>query len=256
MTRVEVVVIGVALCIGAVRLHRIQVAHALAVGNEVHAVADPHRARDVAGELGHAPERPAARGVDPKVSRRAAAITLPPCRVRGVAADHHRLAGTVGEMVHLAQRQELRHAAGGIERVRAVVAEERLAVRSDEEDVALAREAAHHHVRAEPRHAARGPAFGGHQIDLGVLLVAAHEREPLAVRRQAGRGGLAQTRGQAACRAAFVAYRPQVVVADEDQRVPAQRGISQIPLIVHGDSDAMNGGNAADQSPRAANARW
>ena len=79
---------------------------------------------------------PAALGVDPQVARGAAAVALPARGVGGVAADHHRLAGTEREVVHLAQRQELRQAARGVERVRAVVAEERLAVRGDEQDVA------------------------------------------------------------------------------------------------------------------------
>ena len=69
-----------------------------------------------------------------RVARGAAAIALPARRIGGVAADHHRVAGAEREVVDLAERQQLRHAAGGVERERAIVAEERLAVRGHEQD--------------------------------------------------------------------------------------------------------------------------
>ena len=220
MASVEIVVVGVAHESGTVGLHRVEVAYAFAVGEEVHALADPHRARDVAGQLGHAAERAAARGVDPKMSRGTAAIALPARGVGGVASDHHRLAWSEGQVVHLSERQHLRHAARGVQRVRAVIAEERLAVRRDEQNVPVGREAANHHIGPEPRHAPGGPAFRGHEVHLGMLLVATHERDPLAVRRQARRGGLSQASGETARVTAFDPDAPQVVVAHEDDSVP------------------------------------
>jgi hypothetical protein len=129
----------------------------------------------------------------------------------------------------------LRQAAGRVEREGAVVAKERLAVRRHEQDVSLARPAAHHHVGAEPRHAPRLAAFRRHQVNLRVLFVAAHEREPLAVGRQARRGRLAQSRGEPARGAAVRMHAPQVVVAHEDDRVALQCRLAQIALIDHGE---------------------
>ena len=130
VARVEVVVIGVPPQVAAVGQARIQIAHAFRIGQVVDAVADPHRAGDVARELGHPAELAAARRVDPQVARGAAAIALPARRIRRVAADHLRVAGAERQVVDLAERHQLRHAARQVERVRAVVAEERLPVAS------------------------------------------------------------------------------------------------------------------------------
>ncbi len=232
--RVEVVVIGVPAPVRAVGLARVEIAHALGVRQVVHAVADPHRARDVAGQFRHPPERAAAVRVDPQVPGRAAAIALPARGVRRVAADDLRVAGSQREVIDLSQRQQLRHAARGVERERAVVAEERLAVRRHEEHVPFRRPAAHHHVGPEPRQAPRRAAFGRHHVDLRVLLVAADERELRAVGRNARRGRLPQSCRQAPRDAAVGAHRPQVVVADEDERIAADRGMTQISLLAHG----------------------
>jgi hypothetical protein len=89
------------LQIGAVGLARIQVAHAFGVGEEVDAIAQPHRARDVALELAHPAERAAAFRVDPQVPGGAPAVALPARRIRGVAADHSRIAGAERQVIHL-----------------------------------------------------------------------------------------------------------------------------------------------------------
>ena len=235
IAREIVVVIGVAPLVAAVGPARVQVAHALAVGDEVHALADPHRRRDVAGQLAHAPERAGARRIDPQVTGAAAAVALPAGGIAGIAAEHHRVARTERQMVHLSQRQQLRHAAGRIERERAVVAEERLPVRRHERNVPLRRPAAHLHVGAEPGHAPRGTARGRHQVHLRVLLVAAHERERAAVGGE-GRGRrFAQAGGEAARIAAIRGHAPQVVVADECDGVAVDRGEAQVAEIVHRD---------------------
>ncbi len=100
-------------------------------------------------------------GIDPQVSRGSAAVAFPARRVGGVAADDLGLAGAEGEVIDLAQRQQLRHAAVRIEGKRAIVAEERLAVGRDEEDATLGRKAAHQHVGAKPCHPPRGPPSAG-----------------------------------------------------------------------------------------------
>jgi len=137
-------------------------------------------------------------------------------------------------VVHLPERHELRRAAGGVERERAVVAEERLTMGRHEQDVAVACPAAHHHVGAEPRHAASGPAGRRHQIHLRVLLVAPDERELRAVGRQAWRRRLAQSGGEPARDTAGGANRPQVVVADENDRIALEGGLAQVALVAHG----------------------
>ena len=250
--RVEVVVIGVPAPVRAVGLARVEIAHALGVRQVVHAVADPHRAGDVAGQLRHPPERAAAVRVDPQVPGRAAAIALPARGVRRVAADDLRVAGSQREVIDLSQRQQLRHAARGVERERAVIAEERLAVRRHEEHVPFRRPAAHHHVGPEPRQAPRRAAFGRHHVDLRVLLVAADERQLRAVGRKARRGRLPQSCRQAPRDAAVGADGPQVVVADEDDRIAADRGMTQISLLAHG-----VGVHACDTAAhRAQRPRW
>jgi hypothetical protein len=100
-------------------------------------------------------------------------------------------------MVYLPERQELRQAARDVERIGAVIAEEGLPRGGHEQDAAVGREAAHHHVGPEPGHAPRGAALRGHQVHLGMLLVAAHEREPLPVRRKTWCRGFTQACRQA-----------------------------------------------------------
>ncbi len=111
-------------------------------------------------------------------------------------------------MIDLAERQQLRQAARGVERERAVVAEERLAVRGHEQDVPVAASSRAPSRRARATScAARGRLRRGHQVHLGMLLVAADEREPLAVGRQARRRRLAQSGGQPPRGAAVGAQR-------------------------------------------------
>ena len=238
VARIEVGVRGVALHVGAVGPAGVEVAHALEVGQEVHARADPHRARDVALQLGHAAELAAARSVDPQVAGGAAPVALPARRVGGVAADDLRLVlahhGPEGEVVHLPQRQHLRCATFGRNRERAVVAEEGLAMRRDEQDVAGGRPAAHQRVRAEPGEAARRAALGGHHVDLGVMFIAADESEPAAVGRHAGGGRLGQPGREAARQPAGQAHLPEVVVGDEGEGVPVQGRVAQVGSSLHG----------------------
>jgi hypothetical protein len=62
---VVVVVIRVAPHIGPVRQARIKIADALGIGEVMNAVADPHRAGQIALELVHPPERPGTGCIDP-----------------------------------------------------------------------------------------------------------------------------------------------------------------------------------------------
>src|SRR5262249_35145385 len=101
--RVVVVVIGMSAQARAVWKAGVEIAYALAIGQEVDAAADPHRARDIALELRHPAEISRAFGINPKMSCGSAAIALPSCRVRGVAADHHRAARSVRKMIDLPQ---------------------------------------------------------------------------------------------------------------------------------------------------------
>ncbi|MEI2676386.1 MAG: hypothetical protein V9G29_00130 [Burkholderiaceae bacterium] len=99
------------------------------------------------------------------------------------------------------------------------------------------REAAHRQVAAHPGEAARGPARGRHQPDLGVLLVAPGVGQPFAAGRQAGRARLRQARGQPLRDTTVHAGTPQVVVADEDDGVAMQRRLTKI-----GGSSRRHGG--------------
>ena len=233
VARVEVGMVGVPLQAAAVGQARVQVAHALEVGQEVDAAADPHRAGDVAGQLGDAAEAAVALGVDPQVAGGAAAVALPARRVGGVAADHLRLARAEGKVVHRPERQQLRQPAVDTEREGAMVAHERLAVRADEQDATVGREAAHHRVGAEPGHPPRRTALGRHQEHLRVLLVAADVGQPAAIVRQRWRRRLAQSRRQPPRHAAAGIDRPQVVVADEHDRFAAKRRLAQVAEIFH-----------------------
>jgi hypothetical protein len=137
-------------------------------------------------------------------------------------------------VIHLAVRQQLGQPAFDAERVRAVVAEERLAVRADEQDPPLRRPAAHDHVRPEPGHPSRRPALRGHQVDLGVLLVAPDVGEPFAVRRDRRVAHFAEAGCQPARDAPERAHRPQIVIADEHDGIATQRGMPQITADRHG----------------------
>ncbi len=243
VARVIDVVIGVAALVRAVGPARVKIAHALAIGEEVDALADPHRTRDVARQLLHAAEISAAVRVDPQMPRGAAAVALPARRVGGVAPDDHGLAGAVGQVIDLAVGKHFRQPAIDGKRERAVVAEERLPVRRDEQDAALRRPAAHEHVRAEPRHPPRGTALGGHQIDLGVLLVAADVGDPLAIRREHRRRRFSQSRREAPRRAAGGIHAPEIVVADEDDGVAHERRLAQVALLGHEFNSSFAGGS-------------
>ena len=181
MAGVVVVVVAVAAQITLVWQAGVEIAHALGVGKEVDAVADPHRVGQVALEPAHPSKCSAAFGVDPEVPRRPATVALPARRVGGVASDEAGSGGAEGEVVDLPIGQHLRRAPQRVERPGAVVAKERLAEGRDEQDPALRSPAAKHHVRAEPCHAASRSALGGHQIDLGQLLVAADIGNPFAI---------------------------------------------------------------------------
>ncbi len=246
---VEVVVIGVTRDVRTVRPARIEVADAFRIGEEEHALADPHRAGHVAFEPGQAPELAGPLRVDPQVSRRAAAVTLPARGVRRIASDDARLARPERKMIDLPQRQRGRHSPCRIERERAIVAEERLPVGRDEDDVPVARPATNDHVGSEPGEPPRGPALGGHHVDLRMLLVATDECDPASVRRQARRRRLGQSRGQAAGRTSGGGNTPEVVIADEDDRVVVERRIAQVAgMVVHGVSIGTRTGILA--SPR------
>src|SRR6185503_14571722 len=150
--RVEVGMVRVPRQGAAVGAAGIEVADALEVGQEPDAAAQPERTGDVALQPGEARELALARNVEPQGAGGAAAVALPARWVGGVAPDDFYPIALVGEVIHLTVRQELRQAAAGVELEGAVVAEEGLAVGADEDDAALRRPAAHHQVRAEPRH--------------------------------------------------------------------------------------------------------
>jgi len=181
---VEAVVVGVARQRAAIGLHRVQVARALEIAEEVHPPAQPHRAGDVAVQLAHAAKVAAAVGVDPQMAGGATAVAFPARRVGGVAADHARAARPQRQMVDLAQRQALGRAAVGVDGEGVQVAEERLAVVAGKQDAAIGQPAAHMGVGAQPGEPTRRAAFGRHDKDLGMLLVAAGVGQPAAIGRQ------------------------------------------------------------------------
>ena len=247
-------VVGVAAQRAAVGRARIEVAGAFEVAQEIQALADPHRRRDVAPQLVQAAEDAAAGGVDPQVAGGAAAITLPARRVGGVAADHARPAGAEGEVVDLPQRQPFGQSAGGRDGPGVPVAEEGLAVVAAKDDAAIGRPAAHREFAAQPGQPSRRAAGGGHQPDLAVLLVAAGVGQPAAVARQARRGRLGQPGGEAQRGTAGGGHAPQVVVADEDDGVAVQRGLAQVGggqgVGVHGGVRQVGGAGMIPRSPR------
>ena len=155
------------------------------------------------------------------------------------------------EMIDLAVRDELGNAAGRIERVRAVVAKERLAIGRDEQDVPIRRPAAHHGVRSEPGHPTGQPSAARHQIHLGMLLIATDKRDVLAVGRLTRRGGLGQPGSQPPCDASGARDLPDVVVGDEDDVVAPNAGIAKICGVLHRSSMSKRSGIRAahDCSP-------
>jgi hypothetical protein len=228
LARVVAVVVGVPAHVAAVGAARIEIADALAVAEEVEALADPHRRGHVAGEVVEAAERAGAFGVDPDRAGASAAVTLPACRVVGVAADRDAAAGAEGDVVDLAEAKGARRAARRRDGERLVIAEERLTLRRHVGDLAGRRPAAHLGVGAEPGQPSGLAALRGHDVNFGVMLVAADESEPAAVGRQARRRRLREARGQAARDAAGRGDRPQVVVGDEGDAVALQRRVAQV----------------------------
>src|SRR5436309_1546054 len=84
-----------------------------------------------------------------------------------------------------------------------------------------------------------------------MLLVAPDERYPEAVRRQRGRRRFAESRGQAPRDAAFRSNAPEIVIADEDQRVVPQCRMSQIASLRHGEGIRNGRAVILPQSPGA-----
>jgi hypothetical protein len=230
---VKRVVVGMPASITAIRSARVEVGHALEVRQEEHAVAHPHRAGDVAGQLVHTPELSVAFGIDPQMPGRAALVALPARRIGGVAPDDLGSSRMQREMIDLTVRNELGHATGRIERVRAVVAKERLAIGRDEQDVPVRRPAAHHGVRSEPGHPTGEPSAARHQIHLGMLFIATDKRNVLAIGRLARRGWLGQPRSQPSCDASRAGDLPDVVVGDEDDVVTPNAGVAKVCGVVH-----------------------
>jgi hypothetical protein len=188
---------------------------------------------------------------------RAAAIALPAPGIGGVAADDSRVAGAFGQVIHLSQFEHLRHAAGRAERERAIVTEERLPVGGNEQDLAFARPSANLDVWPEPRHPPCRAAARFHQIDLGMLLVATDERDPFPVGGKARRRGLGEPGSQPARDAAGGADRPQIVVADENDRVAVQGRVAQVTLLAHGGSVVAGMGCAGSRArSRRRDASW
>src|SRR5208283_5102606 len=120
---VEIVVIGMPTHVRAVGQARIQITHALGVGQVIYAATEPHRARDIARQLGHAPVVSRTFGVDPEIARGAAAVALPARRVRGIAPDDTDFSRTECQVIDLAQGQKLWSATADGKRVRPIVAE-------------------------------------------------------------------------------------------------------------------------------------
>ena len=255
MPRVVVGVVGVAAQCTSVGCAGVQVGNAFGIAQEVQALAQPHGRAEVALQLELA-EAAAAAVFHPQLAHAAAAVALPARRVSGVAADGAPATRAIGQVVHLAQWQAFGLRAGLrlVQGVAMPVAKERLAMVAAELDMAVGREAAHCQVTAQPGDASCRAASGGHQPDLGMLLVAPGVGQPLAAGRQAGRARLRQTGREALCHAAMHAGTPQVVVADENHGVALQRGLAKVGgrSRVHGHGCDMGSGHHPMQGSRAA----
>ena len=87
-------------------------------------------------------------------------------------------------MIDLSERQQLRQPSLDGKDVGTIVPKEGLTLRSDEQDATIGRKPTHHDVGAEPSHASCGPSFSGHEVNLGMMLVAADVGHKPAVARE------------------------------------------------------------------------
>ena len=202
---------------------------AVAVGEEVDAVTDPHGI-EVAGAL---PRDLLDGGVgepgDPDRRGQAAAVALPghvdARRAAAVPARHVGEMGTVGRegaLLGRGQRQGLRQSApldgDGVEPVR----ERAVAARAEDHPLAV-RRPAHRAVDAGVPGQAAGDAAGDrHEIDVPVAVVLAGEGEPLAVGREGGVGLDADSGGQPAGLSPLAPHHPEVPRVSEGDLRPAE----------------------------------
>jgi len=190
------------------------------VGDEVDALADPHRGGQVAVGGLEAGEVAVARAVNPEHARCAAAIAFPPCGVARVPAQDDRAVGSETDVLRqsvgvlLGQSAFQRHAPQpdfAWRARRGAGVDDRLAV---------GRPADHLHARCRlVGQSAWLAAVGGHHIHFGVPLVAGDEGNPLPVGREARGDDIAKAGGQAARVAPVHRNRPQVILASKRHRV-------------------------------------
>lgn len=184
MPHVEAVLIREATDLGPVGPTGIQVSDALEVRDEIDAVLDPHRARDVPLKPREALKGTLALGIDPQMSGGSAAIALPARGIGRVASDHTLARGPEGQMVDLAELEPLGQACVQRQDIGPVVPEKGLTLGGHEKNLSVRREPPHHDIRPQPGHAARRPALRRHEVDLGVVLVTADVGDVKAVSRQ------------------------------------------------------------------------
>ncbi len=236
IAREVVALVGVALHVAAVRAGRVQVADPLVIGEEEDALADPHRPHQVAVELAADPrERSAAVAIDPQVPGGAAAVALPARRVEVVAAEHGRAVGSNVERHRVADRETAREAAVARDRERDRLLDERRAGVGGEVDLAaVVRPAGDvERVAAEEGQALRRPARCRDDVDLGTALIASDVGDERAIAREPRERADPRPGGEPARDPAARGYRPQIVLADEDDRLSGDRRHAVVPPVVH-----------------------
>jgi len=242
-TDVEVLVVRVAPQPFAVWIHRVEVAVALVVGEEPDARADPHRRREVARQVDQLRVLPVAIAIDPESAGGAAAVALPARRVAHVSPeDDARAVRLERDQPRRSDVQRLRRTAVDRDLPEVKSAAKRLARIAREDDGLPVRSPTHRHrVDAEPGQPLRLTALRVHQIDLAQAVVAARERQPLAVRRETGKRDRPRLARQSTRDAAADSDGPEVALGDEHDRVVGHRGVAIVAgRIGHGLSPPLS----------------
>ncbi len=169
--------------VAAVGEDRVDVADALMIGEEVDALAGPHRPDEIARERDQAHEDSVAGAIDPDIARGTAAVPFPARRIVGVAADDEAAVGMLRDRARVAEPKRFGPAAACRHAIRARFARERrVGVGAEEDGASVGRPAGDGAgFGAQERQPSRDPADGRHDVNFGVPLFARDEGDRLPV---------------------------------------------------------------------------
>ena len=204
----------------------VQVHRAVAIGQEVHHVADPHRPVFSRRIVRHRLDLARAHVEQPDPGLLAAAVAAPRLLVPGAAHRDVRDASRVRAVRQpLTGRHGQRLFEPSFERhaVQAVEVLDEAARRCEHDPLAVRRPPLHQVRLGVPREPSRLAAFRGDDIDVGVAGVIGAERDPAAVGREAGVSLEAGCARELARLAAGPGHDPQVPGIDECDRAGADR---------------------------------